>query len=206
MLITTWNLRNREAAQWENLQADTLIYKRFGVFLIEKGVFLEMQIGYEWVVETQTDQWIGTALDLVGLIGYFQPNSKGLAMSKVPISPVLVKTTIEIWRNGKLLTEEAYKIGNVGFEKSAPFRETVNAIRKGGNFIVDSQEKALKLVKAAFPSILDETGKQATKYGYRIDNFVENAEKGLKQGHQGVHINYYDKASNVRGAVLIIIE
>ncbi len=204
MLIATWNLRNREAAQWENLAKDTLIYKRFGVFLEEKSVFLEMQIGYEWVVETQTDQWIGTALDLVGILGYFQPNSRGLALSKVPISPVLVKTTIEIWRNGKLLTEEAYRIGNLGHPNSPPYRKVVQTIQKGGNYIITTKEKALELLKNSFQVMPDETGRQASRAGYRIDNFVENAEKGLKQGHQGLHINYYDKGLGVKGTFLII--
>ena len=58
-------------------------------------------------------------------------------------------------------------------------------------------------MKEAFPDIADETGKAASKYGYRIDNFVEVPKDGLKRGLQGWHINYYEKASGVKGTILV---
>jgi hypothetical protein len=204
MEMTAINLKSREEVQWRSANLDTIVFKKYGLYLqpyTENQVV--MRLAYEWVVESKGEQLMGTAFDLIGLVGYFQPVSGRLLLSKVPISPALVKTTIPIWQNGKLITEEAYRIGNLGHPNTPPYLEAVKTIKKGGNYLIATKEKAIELLKTAFPTIIDETGKKASKYGYRIDNFVGNLENGLKQGHQGLHINYYVKETGVKGTLII---
>lgn len=61
----------------------------------------------------------------------------------------------------------------------------------------------MEILNATFKNIPDETGKATSKFGYRIDEAVEAVKDGLKQGHQGTHINYYDKANSVKGTIVI---
>jgi hypothetical protein len=204
MEMTAVNLRAREEVQWQSGNLDTIVFKKYGLYLqpyTENQVI--MRLAYEWVVENKGQQLLGTALDLMGLAGYFQPVSGRLLLSKIPISPALVKTTIQIWQNGKLITEEAYRIGSLGYPNTPPYRKVISAVEKGGNFVIKSKEEAIDLLKKVFLKISDETGKQASKLGYRIDNVVDTNAKGIKNGHQGLHINYYDKDAGIKGTFII---
>jgi len=115
----------------------------------------------------------------------------------------LIKGSIKVFKSGVEHLEDAVKIGKYGWKGTKAYNEVIKAIQGGGNIIANSQEEALKFLKDAFPDMADETGKVASKYGYRIDNFVEVPKDGLKQGHQGWHINYYDKASGIKGTILV---
>jgi hypothetical protein len=115
----------------------------------------------------------------------------------------LIEGVIKVFRNGKEFEEAAYKIGKYGFKGTKEYNSIVKAVRSGGNIVANTIEEALKFLKEAMPGIADETGKAASKFGYRIDEFVEKAKEGLKQGHQGWHINYYDKENKVKGTILV---
>lgn len=134
-------------------------------------------------------------------IGLFVPFVSGSTLKKA--GSALIEGTISVFKNGKELQEAAYKIGKYGHKGTKEYNSVLNAIKSGGNIVASSEEEALKFLKEAMPGIGDETGKQASKFGYRIDNFVDEAKDGLKQGHQGRHINYYDKENKVRGTILI---
>jgi hypothetical protein len=204
MEMTAINLKAREDMQWRSANLDTIVFKKYALYLqpyTENQVV--MRLAYEWVVESKGEQLMGTAMDLMGLAGYFQPVSGRLLLSKIPISPVLVKTTIQIWQNGKLITEEAFRIGSLGHKGSKPYVDAKVAILKGGNFVISSKEKAIELLEYAFKVIPNETGKIAGRVGYRIDNVAETAADGLKQGHQGLHINYYNKDFGIKGTIII---
>ncbi len=65
-----------------------------------------------------------------------------------------------------------------------------------------SKEEALMFLKEALPDAVDETGKAASKYGYRIDEAANAATSGsVKNGHQGNHINFYDKENKITGSI-----
>ena len=115
---------------------------------------------------------------------------------------VLQEGFIKVFKNGVEVLADAYKIGNYGFKGTKAFNEIVNGVRKGGNFVANSKEEAMNFVKEAFPDALDESGKAASKYGYRVDEAAEAATSGtIKNGHHGNHINYYDKKNNITGSI-----
>jgi RHS repeat-associated protein len=115
---------------------------------------------------------------------------------------VLEKGFIKVFKNGAEVLVDAFKIGKYGFKGTKAFNEVVNGIRKGGNFVANSKEEAMKFMKEAFPDALDESGKAASKYGYRVDEAAEAATSGtVKNGHQGNHINYYDKENKITGSI-----
>jgi RHS repeat-associated protein len=134
-------------------------------------------------------------------IGTFVPFLSGSALKKT--GSALIEGTISVFRNGKEIKEAAYKIGKYGHEGTREYNSVLNAIKSGGNIVASSEEEAMKFLKEAMPGIGDETGKQASKFGYRIDNFIDGSKDGLKQGHQGRHVNYYDKENKVKGTILI---
>lgn len=123
------------------------------------------------------------------------------------VSGSLAKTALEkgfikVFKNGAEVLVDAFKIGKYGFKGTKAFNEIVNGIRKGGNFVANSKEEALKFMKEAFPDALDESGKAASKYGYRVDEAAEAATSGtVKNGHQGNHINFYDKENKITGSI-----
>jgi hypothetical protein len=195
---------SREKAQWNSPKTDTLKYKRYGLYGKETADSIYYFIGYEWVAETAGEQIVGTVLDGLAMSGFFQRSASAGLMAKVPVTAALVETTIQIWRNGQLVTENAKRIGSLGHSGTKSFVDAKNAIEKGGNFIIKDKQKAIELLEKAFIGILDETSKTTSKFGYRIDDFKEIASKsGLKQGHQGLHINFYDKVKGVRGTIII---
>jgi len=115
----------------------------------------------------------------------------------------LIEGLIKVYKNGKEVEEAAYKIGKYGYKGTKEYNSIVKAVQSGGNIVANTKEEALQFLKEALPGIGDETGKAASKFGYRIDEFVEKGKDGLKQGHQGTHINYYDKENKIRGTILI---
>lgn len=115
----------------------------------------------------------------------------------------LIEGAIKVWKNGDEVLEVAYKFGKLGHKGTKSYNEAIDAVKKGGNFVASSQEEALEILNATFKNIPDETGKATSKFGYRIDEAVEALKDGLKQGHQGTHINYYDKANSVKGTIVI---
>lgn len=120
---------------------------------------------------------------------------------KVAENSVLIpgKIAVKIEKGSSILVD-AYKFGKLGWEGSSNYTLALNWIRKGGNYVAESKEQALELLKKAFPNMpLEEVGKQS-KFGYRIEDVVEDA---ATTGHTGWHINYYDKANKVRGTILI---
>ncbi len=115
---------------------------------------------------------------------------------------VLQKGFIKVFKNGAEVLADAFKIGKYGFKGTKAFNEVVNGIRKGGNFVANSKEEALMFLKEALPDAVDETGKAASKYGYRIDEAANAATSGsVKNGHQGNHINFYDKENKITGSI-----
>jgi RHS repeat-associated protein len=134
-------------------------------------------------------------------MGIFVPVLSGASLKK--IGNALIEGTIGVFRNGQEIRESAYKIGSIGHKGTKEYNSVLNAIKNGGNIVANSKEEALKLLKEAMPGIKDETGKQASKFGYRIDSVSEEAKEGLKQGHQGTHINYYNKQNKVWGTIVI---
>jgi len=134
-------------------------------------------------------------------VGIFLPIVSGALAKKG--GSVLIEGTIKVFKNGDEIVERAFKFGKYGFKGTRAFNEIVRAVQAGGNFVANTKEEALTFLKEAFPDIVDETGKAASRYGYRVDEFVESSKTGLKQGHQGTHINYYDKDSGIRGAITI---
>ncbi|MDP4247802.1 MAG: RHS repeat-associated core domain-containing protein [Bacteroidota bacterium] len=116
----------------------------------------------------------------------------------------LIEGIVKVFKNGKEIEEAAYKIGKYGYKGTKEYNSIVKAVRSGGNIVANTKEEALNFLKEALPGIADETGKAgASKFGYRIDSFVDKGNEGLKQGHQGLHINYYDKNDGVYGTILI---
>ena len=136
-------------------------------------------------------------LEIAGFIPAVKIGSKGLGP--------LIKGGIKVWRNGEHVVEAAYKFGKLGHKGSKAYRTAVKEVQKGGNYVASSMDEALEILNAAFKDIPNETGKKASKYGYRIDEAVEATKDGLLQGHQGLHINYYDKATGVKGTIVIDI-
>ena len=130
--------------------------------------------------------------------------SKGAKLAGFLDTKALVETVTKIFKNGKEVIEPAYKIGKYGFENTKEFKTIVNAMQssKGTNFIVSSQEEALKFLNKAFPGIKQEATGEASKFGYRLD-VEETASGSLKQGHQGTHVNYYDKENKIWGNIEI---
>jgi RHS repeat-associated protein len=116
----------------------------------------------------------------------------------------LIEGAIKVFRNGKEVEEAAYKIGKIGFKGTKEYNSVLKAVRSGGNIVANTKEEAMQLLKEAMPGIADESGKTASKFGYRIDNdLVDKAKDGLVQGHQGWHINYYDKENKIKGTILV---
>ena len=113
----------------------------------------------------------------------------------------LIEGTIKLFKNGDEVAESAFKFGNLGHAGSKPYREALNAIQGGGNFVAGTQDEALKLLDDALPGISNQTGKGQGRFGYRIDNGMSG--NGLKNGHDGLHINYYDKDNGIKGTILI---
>jgi hypothetical protein len=100
----------------------------------------------------------------------------------------------------------AYRVGKIGYKGTKAFREVIAAIRKGGNFVVGSEEEGVKLLKEAFPDIKQDASGAASAFGYRIDREGEEVANGkLRQGHTGTHINYY-KGKDLKGSITIIPE
>jgi len=118
------------------------------------------------------------------------------------VKTVLEKGFIKVFKNGAEVLVDAFKIGKYGFKGTKDFNQVVNGVRKGGNFVANSKEEALMFLKEAFPDALNETGKAASRYGYRIDEAANAATSGaVKNGHQGNHINYYDKENKITGSI-----
>jgi hypothetical protein len=115
----------------------------------------------------------------------------------------LIEGAIKVWKNGEEVLETAYKFGNLGYKGTKPYREAIEAVKNGGNFVANSQEEALDILNSSFKNIPNETGKKASGFGYRIDEAVEEVKEGLKQGHQGTHINFYNKEKGIKGTILI---
>jgi hypothetical protein len=134
-------------------------------------------------------------------IGIFLPIVSGSGLKKT--GNALIEGTIGVYRNRIEVREFAYKIGKYGHKGTKEYNSILKAIQAGGNIVANSKEEALRFLKEAFPNIADDTGKTASKFGYRIDNVVDEVREGLKQGHQGLHINYYDKENKVKGTILI---
>jgi hypothetical protein len=68
-------------------------------------------------------------------------------------SSALIEGVIDVFKNGEKFEETAYKIGNYGYKGTKTFNEVVGALRKGGNFVVGSEEEGVKLLQEAFPAI-----------------------------------------------------
>lgn len=113
----------------------------------------------------------------------------------------LIEGIIKVFKNGDEVAESAYKFGNLGHKGTKPYREALSAIEGGGNFVAKSQDEALKLLDEALPGIPNQTGKGQGKFGYRIDEGMSG--NGLKNGHDGLHINYYNKDNGVKGTIII---
>jgi len=116
----------------------------------------------------------------------------------------LIEGIIDVFKNGEKVEVTAYKIGNYGHKGTRAFNEVVGALRKGGNYVVGSEEEGVKLLQEAFPAIKQDASGAASAFGYRIDREAEEATTGIvKQGHTGNHINYYDKKTKVTGSITI---
>jgi RHS repeat-associated protein len=115
----------------------------------------------------------------------------------------LIEGAIKVWKNGEEILETAYKFGNLGHKGTKQYNEAISAVKKGGNFVAETKEQALEILNSSFKNIPDETHKKASRFGYRIDKAAETGKDGLKQGHQGTHINYYDKETGIKGTILI---
>lgn len=59
------------------------------------------------------------------------------------------------------------------------YNNVIKVIQSEGNIVANTREEALKFLTEAFPGIVDESGKAASKFGYRIDNVSDNASNGL---------------------------
>jgi hypothetical protein len=134
-------------------------------------------------------------------IGIFIPVANGGELKKG--GSALIEGVVRVFRNGKEVEEAAYKIGKYGYKGTKEYNSVVKAIQSGGNIVANTKEEALQFLKEALPGIADETEKTTSKFGYRIDEVVDKGKDGLKQGHQGTHINYYDKVNKIKGTILI---
>jgi RHS repeat-associated protein len=132
--------------------------------------------------------------------GLFIPFVSGVILKE---GSALIRGSIKVFKNGIEVLEDAVKIGKYGFKGTKAFNEIVRAVQAGGNIVASTKDEALKFLKEAFPDIADETNKTTSKFGFRVDPFEETEKKGLKQGHQGLHINYYDKENKIKGTILI---
>ena len=117
------------------------------------------------------------------------------------VKGALTKGLVKVFKNGEEVLETAYKFGNLGHRGTAPYREATEALKSGGNYVAKSTEEALQLLNDAFPNIPNQTGSRQGRFGYRIDQGMTG--EGLKNGHDGLHINYYDKDSDTKGAIFI---
>jgi RHS repeat-associated protein len=129
----------------------------------------------------------------------FIPAVSGAAIKQ---ATPLIKGTIKLFENGKQVERQAFKFGNYGYPGQKTFNTIVNSVKKGGDYVASSVDEAMEFLNTAFKDIPNETGKNASEFGYRID-VPESAKDGLKQGHQGTHINYYDKKNDIRGSITI---
>jgi|GEM_PF-2745152 len=134
------------------------------------------------------------------IAGCFIPAISGSLVKK---ASALIEGSVRVFKNGVEVLENAVKIGKYGFKGTKAYNEVVRAVQAGGNIVANSKEEALKFLKEAFPDIVDDTNKTTSRYGYRIDDDTLNGGSGLKQGHQGWHINYYDKDSGIKGTILV---
>jgi RHS repeat-associated protein len=130
------------------------------------------------------------------------------AIGFIPIGKIagpLVKGSIRLFKGGIEVAEEAYLIGKWGHVGTAPYNTIKNAIAKGGNFVAKTEEEAMTFLNDAFKDIPNETGKAESRFGYRIDKEVakDATEGGVRNGHTGTHINYYDKKNNISGTIQI---
>ena len=119
------------------------------------------------------------------------------------MSGPLLKGSIKVFENSKEVLKDAFKIGNYGHRGTKEFRTVVNAIKKGGNFVVKSEDEAIELLNSAFKGIPEEAAHSQSKFGYRIEDVPLLDKAGNNTGHTGKHINYYDKANGVDGTITI---
>ena len=164
----------------------------FGNYTSQNDVsVLESGYNMDGTKATTTDKVLAGIFVALPISGGVVKNSAG----------ALIEGTVKVFRNGDEVAEAAYKFGNLGHKGTKPYREALEAIQGGGNFVAGSKDEALKLLDEALPGIPNQTGKGQGRFGYRIDEGMSG--DGLKNGHDGLHINYYNKDNGVKGTILI---
>mgnify|MGYP003509053065 CR=1 FL=1 len=133
-------------------------------------------------------------------VAIFVPAISGAVLKQ---ATPLIKGTIKLFESGKEVEREAFKFGNYGHPGEKSYNTIVNSVKNGGDYVASSMDEAMEFLNAAFKDnpLPNETGKATSKYGYRVD--IDEVKDGLRQGHQGSHINYYDKEKGIKGSISI---